>query len=269
MASHTRTPLFKAHAQPPPRPHTTARGAPRGLESSCMYGTCSGGRTARRNVDRAGAVLRQSPNWGMRTRKRPSRQCALIYIHRRPGHQTAPPSLPLNLGPQLSRVTTTTRLAEPRECGLSHTAIIFSKQQHHHGPPQQQRRTSTTAVFSVVRRPWISPLSSAMCWLRTPQTRRDEPGDVHEQHWSHRGPHATPRPSVASPTHRQPSHVPAAAAKSRPIGRSEAGPRQRERIPWIGAPPLTAASCNAGRASYLGISVPRCHGARNGVHCGH
>ena len=103
--------------------------------------------------------------------------------------------------------------------------------------------------LSVVRRPQKPPRFSAMCWLRTPQTRRDEPGDVHEQHWSHRGPHATPRPSVASPTHRQPSHVPAAAATSRPIGRSEAGPRQRERIPWIGAPPLTAASCNAGRAS--------------------
>ena len=77
--------------------------------------------------------------------------------------------------------------------------------------------------LSVVRRPQKPPRFSAMCWLRTPQTRRDEPGDVHEQHWSHRGPHATPRPSVASPTpHRQPSRVPAAAAKSRPIGRSEA-----------------------------------------------
>ena len=143
---------------------------------------------------------------------------------------------------------------------------IFSKQQHHHSPPRQQRHTSSNCgLFCCTP----SVESTALCWLRTPQTRRDEPGDVQEQHWSHRGPHATPRPSVASSTHRQPSHVPAAAAKSRPIGRSEAGPRQRERIPWIGAPPLTAASCNAGRASTPGISVPRCHGARNGVHCGH
>ena len=237
MASHTRTPLFKPHAQPQPRPHTTARGAPRGLESSCMCGTCSGGRTARRNVDRAGAVLRQSPNWGMRTRKRPSRQCALIYIHRRPGHQTAPPSLPLplHLGPQLSRVTTTTRLAEPRECGLSHTAIVFQS-----SSTTTARRSSNDArrllryfLLCAVRGYHHFPRPCAGLG------HRKQDGTNRATSTNNIGPTAVrtrrrgrpwPLPRTDNPaTCRQPRRR---AARSADQKRARArGPRQRERIP--------------------------------------
>ena len=59
--------------------------------------------------------------------RRAWRQPATVHGMYRPGHQTAPFSLTLvlNLGPQLSRLTQTTRLAEPRGDGLSHTHATF------------------------------------------------------------------------------------------------------------------------------------------------
>ena len=153
------------------------QGGTRGAEKRVRFGgpggTCHGRRVAGAMPCALGRAACACPMAAITTWRAPLMKHTLRWMHSRTCNLITTFSLPLalHLGPPLSRPTTTTRLAEPRGCGLSHTAITFSKQHPHPGPPQQQRRTSTTAVFSVVRRPWISPLSSAMCWLRTPQTR--------------------------------------------------------------------------------------------------